>query len=96
MLPIESHIARFQIVRPLPSLGKGSTLTAEEAAVREGMLQEKPVAIILAGTGEQGYQRRRHFTACPLARLGVSSIILESPYYGSRRPAKQVASKLRK
>ncbi len=50
--------------------------------------------ILLAGTGEQGYRRRRHCVAYPLARLGIASLILESPFYGARKPPKQKASKL--
>jgi hypothetical protein len=55
----------------------------------------RPVAVLLPGTGEQGFTRRRHFLAYPLAQKGVGSVILEGPFYGSRRPPNMVASKLR-
>jgi pimeloyl-ACP methyl ester carboxylesterase len=57
----------------------------------------KPTVILLAGTGEHGYGRRLSSVAIPLAvQAGVSSVILESPFYGSRRPPNQIGSKLRK
>lgn len=31
----------------------------------------------------------------PLAEQGVASLILEGPFYGQRRPANQIGSKLR-
>jgi len=54
-----------------------------------------PAALLLPGTGEQGFTRRRHFLAYPLASQGVATVILEGPFYGARRPAGMVASKLR-
>jgi hypothetical protein len=71
--------------------GGSSVLTA---AVSQEMAQARPVAIILPGTGEHGFERRRHVVSYPLARLGVASIILDGPYYGARRPATQSASRL--
>jgi hypothetical protein len=53
--------------------------------------------VLLAGNVYKGYGRRTSSIAIPLAlRAGISSVILESPYYGTRRPANQVGSKLRK
>jgi len=52
------------------------------------------VVIHLAATGDHGYNRRLFFFALPLASCGISSVILENPYYGSRKPAHQPGSKL--
>ncbi|HOJ52703.1 MAG TPA: alpha/beta hydrolase family protein [Syntrophales bacterium] len=48
-----------------------------------------PVTLHFAATGDEGFLRRRVAFALPLARQGVSSIILENPYYGLRRPVNQ-------
>ena len=40
--------------------------------------------ILLAGTGEHRYDRRFTTTALPLAKKGIVSVMLESPYYGMR------------
>jgi hypothetical protein len=62
---------------------------------RSDFSSSRAVAIVMAGTGEQGYLRRQHLIAEPLALMGVATILLESPFYGSRRPPEQTASKLR-
>ena len=59
------------------------------------LLRHRPLVVIPPGTGEHGYLRRRHFWGLPLARLGAASLLLEGPYYGSRKPARQLASRLR-
>ncbi|KNC80893.1 hypothetical protein SARC_06763 [Sphaeroforma arctica JP610] len=51
------------------------------------------LTIHLAGTGDHGFMRR-HLIALPLVADGVASVILESPYYGRRKPIRQVRSKL--
>jgi len=48
-----------------------------------------PVTLHFAATGDEGFLRRRIAFALPLARLGISSMILENPYYGARRPKNQ-------
>ncbi len=52
------------------------------------------MCVVLASTGEEGLWRRQ-----PLARRllaeGVGSILLENPYYGTRRPGGQVGPVLR-
>ena len=83
MLPKESVEARALFVSP-------KNPTPEIA-------EKKPTVILLAGTGEHGYGRRCSSLAIPLAiRAGISSVILESPFYGTRRPPNQVGSKLRR
>ena len=54
-----------------------------------------PTVILLAGTGDHGFSRRLRHIAAPLAKEGVSSLILESPYYGRRRTKDQIGSKLK-
>lgn len=103
--------SRFQLITPISwkenatsTIGSmsgtwPSQAIQNESGVNAKQLQEmkrlQPVAIILAGTGEQGFDRRRQLVSLPLARSNIASLILESPYYGSRRPVGQVASKLR-
>ena len=48
-----------------------------------------PIYIHMPGTGDEGFRRREFFLAYPLAKQGIGSILLESPYYGIRRPADQ-------
>lgn len=47
----------------------------------------------LAGTGDHGFARRLALGA-PLLGTGVATIVLESPYYGGRRPPHQAGSRL--
>ncbi|MEM7184341.1 MAG: alpha/beta hydrolase family protein [Spirochaetota bacterium] len=55
---------------------------------------ETPIAIHFAATGDQGFTRRKHSLAIPLARQGIGSIILENPFYGIRRPQGQKGDSL--
>ena len=50
---------------------------------------ETPVCVQLAATGDEGFEARRSMVAEPLSQLGIGSVILENPYYGSRRPSDQ-------
>lgn len=56
--------------------------------------RDSTLVIHLAATGDHGYNRRLFCFALPLASYGISSVILENPYYGNRKPAHQVGSKL--
>ena len=79
LLPRESLQARALFVSPV-----------------EAYQADRPTVVLLPGTGEHGYDRRASSIAFPLAvRAGISSVILESPFYGSRRPPNQPGSKLR-
>ena len=49
----------------------------------------------LASSGEQGYSRRARF-ARPLVGAGIAAVLLEQPYYGSRRPPGQEGVALRR
>ena len=85
-LPKESEKVRFQLVIPHSWFDGRNTSNGER----------RPVCIHLAGTGDHFYWRRRHFMALPLAKEnGVASIIVENPFYGSRRPKGQNKSGLR-
>lgn len=85
-LPKESEKVRFQLVIPHSWFG-GRELANPE---------RRPVCIHLAGTGDHFYWRRRHFMALPLAKENdVASIIVENPFYGSRKPKGQNKSGLR-
>jgi hypothetical protein len=54
-----------------------------------------PIGICYPGTGDQGYTRRRVLTAMPLVKnYRIASILVESPYYGLRKPRHQVGSSL--
>lgn len=55
----------------------------------------RPAWVHLSGTGDQGYGMRRDVGAL-LLQQGVSSVVLESAYYGTRRPKGQTAGKLRR
>jgi hypothetical protein len=82
LLPTESLEARALFVSPLN---------------HSNIVPTGPTVVLLAGTGEHGYSRRLTSLAIPLAsQSGISSVILESPFYGSRRPRNQVGSKLRR
>ncbi|KAK2728072.1 protein ABHD18-like [Artemia franciscana] len=76
LLPEEAEIATFQLVIP-----------------KKWKTNIKPVCIHMAGTGDHYFWKRRTFMAKPLAReYGIGSIILENPYYGSRKPKYQTRS----
>jgi len=52
------------------------------------------LVIHLAGTGDHTYYRRRRGFANQLLEYGISSILLENPFYGSRKPKEQLRSSL--
>uniref|UniRef100_A0A1I7Y704 AB hydrolase-1 domain-containing protein n=1 Tax=Steinernema glaseri TaxID=37863 RepID=A0A1I7Y704_9BILA len=55
---------------------------------REGLV------IHLAGTGDHSFFRREWGFADGLLKQGISSILLENPFYGSRKPSDQFRSSL--
>ena len=80
LLPKESENAHFQIIVPKKWPKKG----------------RKPLCLHLAGTGDHYFWRRRNLMAKPLVKEhGIASILLENPFYGLRKPNKQVRSSLR-
>jgi hypothetical protein len=54
-----------------------------------------PAVVHMAATGDEGYRRRLVSLARPLLARGVSSVILENPYYGARRPKGQTGVSIR-
>jgi Alpha/beta hydrolase domain containing 18 len=53
-----------------------------------------PVCLFLASSGDHGYGLRR-FLARDVVSQGVGALLLENPYYGSRRPPGQQGEALR-
>ena len=43
----------------------------------------------LTGTGDHGFNRRREYMAKPLLKNGITSVLLENPFYGLRKPKNQ-------
>ncbi|PSN55357.1 Protein ABHD18 [Blattella germanica] len=79
IVPKESEIAHFQVVLPR----------------KWNSDHYKPICLHLAGTGDHGFWRRRQMMAKPLLKEGgIASVILENPFYGSRKPKDQVRSSL--
>ncbi|KAL8609188.1 hypothetical protein ACOMHN_062428 [Nucella lapillus] len=79
IMPKEVETASFQMI--LPKQWRDS--------------RHKPVCIHLAGTGDHFFWRRRLLMAKPLLKeSGIASILLENPYYGSRKPKGQLRSSL--
>lgn len=98
-LPPSCATGRFQLITPTlwggdeGREGEGGPRPAASATEVE-MAAARPIVVLLAGTGEHGFRRRRHLVAYPLARLGLASLIVEIPFYGTRRPRSMVGSKL--
>lgn len=61
----------------------------------EHWTSETPLVLQLAATGDQGFETRQRLIAEPLLELGIGSVILENPFYGTRRPPDQVRTYLR-
>ena len=63
---------------------------ARTARIQLLLPREPPrgVAVHLAASGDQGFAFRLRFAA-PLLAHGLGAVVLEQPYYGGRRPAKQ-------
>ncbi|XP_028272244.1 protein ABHD18 [Parambassis ranga] len=58
--------------------------------------RNRPVCIHLAGTGDHFFWRRRTLMARPMIKeAGMASLLLENPYYGSRKPKDQLWSCLK-
>ncbi|XP_040904429.1 protein ABHD18 [Toxotes jaculatrix] len=58
--------------------------------------KNRPVCIHLAGTGDHFFWRRRTLMARPMIKeAGMASLLLENPYYGSRKPKDQLRSCLK-
>ncbi|XP_003703357.2 protein ABHD18 isoform X1 [Megachile rotundata] len=79
IMPRETITAHFQLVLPR----------------RWSSHKVKPICLHLAGTGDHYFWRRRNLVAKPLLKeSGIASLLLENPFYGSRKPENQIRSSL--
>lgn len=60
---------------------------------RDAPLFENACVLHLAGTGDHGFQRRLRLGG-PLLKERIATMVLESPFYGQRRPRLQYGAKL--
>lgn len=69
---------------------------ARVARVRILLPEGEPrgLAVHLAASGDQGFAVRLRFAA-PLLGRGIGALVLENPFYGERRPARQVGPAVR-
>ena len=79
LIPPVAQVARFEMVLP-----KNRLMTDNMH-----MIKEVPACIHMAGTGDHGYHRRRELLAKPMLKSGIASVLLENPFYGSRKPKEQ-------
>lgn len=73
-----------------PESQRGRVQLHEPKRARSG----GPMVLLLAATGEEGFALRSRIVG-PLLREGISALLLENPYYGTRRPQGQQFSLLR-
>ncbi|XP_033326858.2 protein ABHD18 isoform X2 [Megalopta genalis] len=82
----------------LPGIMPNETITAHFQLVlprRWHSHKTKPICLHLAGTGDHFFWRRRNLIAKPLLKeSGIGSLLLENPFYGSRKPQNQTRSSL--
>lgn len=82
----------------LPGIMPDETITAHFQLVLPRKWHShkvKPVCLHLAGTGDHFFWRRRNLIAKPLLKeSGIGSLLLENPFYGSRKPQNQIRSSL--
>ena len=88
----EGHFPSPAAVGPLPAECAEARFQLLLPATDSGPLA--PVCVFLAASGDHGYGLRR-FLARPLLSKGVGALLLENPYYGSRRPSGQQGEALR-
>lgn len=88
---VESYHGSFE--SPSAGLPPESRTARFELLLPRGR-EGAPVCVYLAATGEEDGSRRRRL-ALPLVREGIGALLLENPFYGTRRPARQSGSDLR-
>ncbi|XP_076823045.1 protein ABHD18-like [Clavelina lepadiformis] len=79
LVPVCAQVATFEVV-------------INKSKVRSD--SHGPACIHMAGTGDHGFQRRREMIAKPLLKSGITSVLLENPFYGTRKPKEQFRSGL--
>ncbi|ETV94285.1 hypothetical protein, variant [Aphanomyces invadans] len=93
LLPPESQHACFELILSDPAMLMDATSQFPRVRVRG---RGEALVVLLPGTGEHGCTHRRRAIAEPLARAGVSTLVLEGAFYGQRKPTTQKGSKLRR
>ncbi|XP_076302437.1 protein ABHD18-like [Lasioglossum baleicum] len=77
IMPYETITAHFQLVLPRKWYSH----------------KVKPMCLHLAGTGDHYFWRRRNLIAKPLLKeSGIASLLVENPFYGTRKPQNQIRS----
>ncbi len=86
------HVGRFRspVADQLPPRARSARVWWLRPPSGDG----EPVWLHMAGTNEGG-PRRRMYIARPLARRGISTLVLENPLYGIRAPQGQDGNDLR-
>lgn len=84
-LPVESRTAHVRWIAPDVG-GQGQS---------SANISGSPLVLGLAARGDHGFARRQHLML-PLVASGIGSLILESPFYGVRKPPQQQGAKLRR
>lgn len=78
LMPKEVKTSKFQLILP-----------------KVWTTDQRPIIFHFAGTGDQNFWRRRLILAKPLlTEHNVASLILENPFYGTRKPPNQTRSNL--
>lgn len=82
-----SHSSTYPGIIPIHDNHTSSKISSKDCSA--------PLVLLLAATGDHGFWRRLLMHSWILRKRGISSVILESPFYGRRRPAGQVGALLR-
>jgi len=95
------HLVNGSFTSPLAKIAPGLLPPQAETAHFQFVLPnnwtspDRPLCIHMAGTGDHYFWRRRLLIAKPLLKQhGIASLIIENPFYGSRRPSQQSRSSL--
>ncbi|MBW2524009.1 MAG: alpha/beta hydrolase family protein [Deltaproteobacteria bacterium] len=78
----------------LPPEVRTGELELDLPAQRRSSGQPQPICLLLSSTGDEGFWMRRAF-ARPLWRAGIGTLLLQNPFYGSRRARGQRGPSLR-
>jgi len=91
--PERSRILRFESPRAdiLPTESRECQALV---TMPERWTLDTPVLIQLPATGDEGFLARQKYVSSTLAQVGIGTILVESPYYGSRRPRDQFGTYL--
>lgn len=79
-------VREYRFRSPVSGLPEPSQNAYFRWVLPEGFNPETPICMHLSATGDEGFETRHRLLAAPLARRGISSVILENPFYGRRRP----------